>query len=44
MPREHRRKLLATRLLLGLGKPEDAALLFADPDGSPRHPSDLTTA
>lgn len=42
--REHRRKLLETRLALGLGRPDDHTLLFAEPDGSPRPPSNLTAA
>jgi hypothetical protein len=36
--REHRRKLLETRLALGLGKPDADALLFGEVDGSPRRP------
>src|SRR5262245_4980700 len=43
--RDHRRKLLEARLALGLGKPDDATLVFGNPwDGSPRKPSNLTTA
>jgi len=40
--REHRRKLLETRVKLGLGKPSDDALLFAQPDGSPMSPNQLS--
>jgi integrase len=40
--REHRRKLLEVRMALGLGKPDDATLLFAEPDGSPTAPNRLT--
>ena len=42
MLREHRRKLLETRLALGLGKPDADTLLFAEPDGSPTPPNRLT--
>jgi len=42
--REHRRELLQTRLLLGMGKPDDDTLLFGKLDGSPRKPNSLTTA
>jgi len=40
--RERRRKLLETRMALGLGKPNDDTLLFAEPDGSPTAPNRLT--
>jgi integrase len=40
--REHRRKLLETRIALGLGKPDDDTLLFAEVDGSPTPPNRLT--
>jgi integrase len=33
--REHRRKLLETRMAWGLGKPDADTLLFGEPDGSP---------
>lgn len=44
MLRDHRRKLLETRLLLGMGKPDDLTLLFANPDGAARSPSNVTVA
>jgi integrase len=40
--RERRRKLLKVRMALGLGKPDDDTLLFAEPDGSPTAPNRLT--
>jgi integrase len=40
--RERRRKLLETRMVLGLGKPDADTLLFAEPDGSPTPPNRLT--
>jgi integrase len=40
--REHRRKLLETRLALGLGKPDADTLLFGEVDGSPRRPDQLS--
>jgi integrase len=40
--REHRKAQLEQRLLLGLGKPSDDALVFASWDGSPYLPSTLT--
>ena len=40
--RDHRRKLLETRMALGLGKPDGDTLLFAEPDGSPTPPNRLT--
>jgi integrase len=40
--RERRRKLLETRLALGLGKPDPDTLLFGEPDGSPTPPNRLT--
>jgi integrase len=40
--REHRRKLLETRMALGLGKPGADALLFGEVDGSPRRPDQLS--
>lgn len=40
--REHRRKLLETRLALGLGKPDDDTLVFSQPDGAPIPPNRLT--
>jgi len=40
--REHRRKLLETRMALGLGKPYADALLFGEADGSPRRPDQLS--
>jgi integrase len=36
--REHRRKLLETRMALGLGKPNADTLLFGEVDGTPRSP------
>jgi integrase len=42
--REHRRRLLETRLALGIGRPDDETLLFANPDGTPRSPANLTVA
>jgi integrase len=40
--RERRRKLLETRLALGLGKPDADTLLFGEPNGSPTPPNRLT--
>jgi integrase len=40
--REHRRKLLETRMALGLGKPDPDTLLFAELDGSPKRPDQLS--
>jgi len=40
--RENRRKLLETRMALGLGRPDADTLLFAEPDGSPTPPNRLT--
>jgi integrase len=40
--REHRRKLLETRMALGLGKPDGNTLLFGEVDGSPRRPDQLS--
>jgi integrase len=40
--REHRRKLLETRMALGLGKPDADIVLFGEPDGSPRKPDQLS--
>jgi hypothetical protein len=40
--REHRRKLLELRMALDLGKPDAGTLLFAEPDGSPRRPDQLS--
>jgi integrase len=40
--REHRRKLLETRMALGLGRPDADALLFGELDGSPRRPDQLS--
>jgi integrase len=40
--REHKRKLLETRMALGLGRPDDDTLLFAEVDGSPTPPNRLT--
>jgi hypothetical protein len=40
--REHCRKLKETRLALGLGRPDDDTLLFAEVDGSPTAPNRLT--
>ena len=40
--REHRRKLLETRLALGLGKPNADTLLFGQPDGAPMRPDQLS--
>jgi integrase len=42
--REHRRRLLETRFALGVGRPDDETLLFANIDGTPRSPSNLTAA
>jgi integrase len=42
VPREHRQKLLETRLALGLGKPNADTLLFGEVDGSPRRPDQLS--
>lgn len=42
--RSHRLQLLEIRLALGLGRPDDATLMFGNPDGTPRKPSNLTTA
>src|SRR5262249_55878269 len=41
--RDRRRKLLETRLALGLGKADADTLLFAEPDGEPTPPRRLTT-
>jgi integrase len=40
--REHRRKLLETRMAVGLGKPDADTLLFGELDGSPRRPDQLS--
>jgi len=40
--REHRRKLLETRMALGLGKPDADTLLFGEVDGLPRTPNQLS--
>jgi integrase len=40
--RDHRRKLLETRMALGLGKPDADTLLFGEADGSPRRPDQLS--
>ena len=40
--REHRRKLLETRLALGLGKPDSEMLIFGELDGSPTPPNRVT--
>jgi integrase len=40
--REHRRKLLETRMALGVGKPDADTLLFGELDGSPRRPDQLS--
>jgi integrase len=40
--REHRRKLLETRVALGRGKPNADTLLFGEVDGSPRRPDQLS--
>ena len=40
--REHRRNMLEVRLALGLGKPDADTLLFAQPDGSPMRPNQLS--
>jgi len=40
--REHRRNMLEERLALGLGKPDVDTLLFAQPDGSPMRPNQLS--
>lgn len=40
--REHRRRQLELRLQLGLGKPEDDALVFCRFDGSPIPPNDVS--
>jgi hypothetical protein len=40
--REHCRKLLETRLALGLGKPGADTLLFGEVDGSCRRPGQLS--
>ena len=42
--REHRRRLLETRLKLGLGKLTKDTLLFAQPDGSPLVPNYFSKA
>src|SRR5215813_8048560 len=40
--RDHRRKLLETRVALGIGKPDADTLLFSEPDGSRTPPNRLT--
>ena len=40
--REYRRKLLETRMALGLGRPDGDTLLFGEVDGSPRRPDQLS--
>jgi integrase len=40
--REHRRNMLEVRLALGFGKPDVDTLLFAQPDGSPMRPNQLS--
>jgi integrase len=40
--REHRKRLLEQRLALGLGKPDDDALLFPGPDGQMMPPNQLS--
>jgi integrase len=40
--RDHRQKLLETRMALGLGKPNADTLLFGEVDGSPRRPDQLS--
>jgi integrase len=40
--REHRRKLLETRMAMGVGKPDADTLLFGEIDGSPRRPDQLS--
>jgi integrase len=40
--REHRRRVLETRMALGLGKPEADRLMFSKPDGSPLSPDNLS--
>ena len=40
--REQRRKLLETRMALGLGNPNADTLLFGEVDGSPRRPDQLS--
>lgn len=38
----HRTRQLETRLLLGMGKHEPEALVFSEPDGSPKSPDNLS--
>jgi integrase len=40
--REYRRKLLETRMALGLGRPDGDTLLSGGPDGSPMRPDQLS--
>ncbi len=40
--RSHRKRQMETRLLLGLGRPEPDALVFARADGSPMSPDNLS--
>jgi integrase len=40
--REYRRKLLETRMALGLARPNGNTLLFGEVDGSPRRPDQLS--
>jgi integrase len=40
--REHRKQLLEQRLQLGLGKPDDDTLVFANPDGTMIPPNQLS--
>jgi integrase len=40
--REHRKRQLETRLALGLGKPDDDALVFCQPDGEAMSPDKLS--
>jgi integrase len=40
--REHRRQQLELRLQLGLGKPDSDALVFANEDGTPMLPNNMT--
>lgn len=42
MLRKHRRELLQQRLMLGLGRPDGDTLLFANHDGTPWRPSNLS--
>jgi integrase len=42
--RKHRQRQLEQRLALGLGKPQDDALVFPRPDGSLQSPKDFSTA